>query len=267
MDDPLCANRSLWDEWTEINARSQMYDLPGFLAGRSSLHDLELSEVGDVAGKSLLHLQCHFGMDTLSWARLGAQVTGVDFSPKAVALARKLAAECGQKARFIECSLFDLPDHLDEQFDIVFTSYGVLAWMPDLRRWAEVAARYVKPGGFFYIVELHPIASMFDENDPSLRFVFPYFADGSIECASDGSYSDRSSTTTQKVHYEWCYPLGSVITSLIEASLQIEYLHEFPYTVYEQYTFLETGSDGLYRLPGGAQTLPMLFSLKAVKPG
>ena len=267
MDDQLKANRSLWDEWTEINARSEMYDLPGFLAGRSSLHPLELAEVGAVEGKSLLHLQCHFGMDTLSWARLGAQVTGVDFSPGAISLARKLAAECKLKARFIECSLFDLPQHLDETFDIVFTSYGVLAWMPDLRRWAETAARHVKPGGFFYIVELHPFASMFDENDPALKIVFPYFAEGGVECELGGSYSDRSSTVRQKNHYEWCYPLGEVVTRLIEAGLRIEYLHEFPWTVYDQYTFLEKGSDGLYRLPGGAQTIPLLFSLKAAKPG
>lgn len=263
MDEYLNANRRLWDEWTEINARSEMYNLPGFLAGRNTLHPLIMDEVGDVRGKSLLHLQCHFGMDTLSWARLGAQVTGVDFSPKAISLARRLAGECNLEATFIECNLFDLPQHLDGQFDIVFTSIGVLAWISDLRQWAEVAARYVKPGGFFYILEIHPLAAMFDERDPALKVVCPYFCDAALEFETDGSYADRNAEIQQTKHYEWCYPLGEVVTRLIEAGLRIEFLREVPFTVYEQYLFLEKQADDCYHLPAGTPAIPLLFSLKA----
>ena len=114
-------------------------------------------------GVRVLHLQCHFGMDTLSWARLGASVTGVDYSEQAIRAAGELAAECGLEGRFICCNLYDLPAHLDGQFDIVYTSYGVLCWLPDLREWARIAASYVKPGGFFYIAEFHPFAYVFDD--------------------------------------------------------------------------------------------------------
>ncbi len=166
MDEYRRANQDLWDEYTRINAASSMYDLAGFKAGRNALHPLEIQELGDVRGKSLLHLQCHFGMDTLTWARLGAQVTGVDFAPDAVRLARSLAGELGLAARFIQSDLYDLPNHLDETFDIVFTSYGALTWLSDIPGWAQVAARYVRPGGTFYIAEFHPAACMFsDESD------------------------------------------------------------------------------------------------------
>jgi 2-polyprenyl-3-methyl-5-hydroxy-6-metoxy-1,4-benzoquinol methylase len=134
MDEYRRANQSLWNEYTRINAASRMYDLEGFKAGRNSLKALELGEVGPVAGKRLLHLQCHFGMDTLSWARQGAQVTGIDFSPEAIQLARSLAGELGLPATFINCDLYDLPNHLHETYDVVFTSYGVLTWLSNLPR-------------------------------------------------------------------------------------------------------------------------------------
>src|SRR5919206_2445351 len=158
------SNRSLWDGWTRLHAHSEFYDLAGFKAGRSSLKDIELAEVGDVRGRSLLHLQCHFGQDTLSWARLGAEVTGVDFSTEAIRLARALNEELHIPARFIQSNIYALPDVLDERFDIVFTSYGVLAWLPDLDAWGEIVARYLKPGGFFYIVENHPLTGMVSDD-------------------------------------------------------------------------------------------------------
>jgi SAM-dependent methyltransferase len=167
MDDYLAANRALWDEWTAIHEASSFYDLEGFKAGRSGgsggsggsrLRPYEVAEVGEVGGKSLLHLQCHFGIDTLSWARLGARVTGADFSHRAIELARSIAAELDLDATFVRSDLYDLPSVLDGQFDVVYTSRGVLGWLPDLERWAAVVAHFLRPGGVFYITEIHPVA-------------------------------------------------------------------------------------------------------------
>lgn len=159
-DTGMQANRRHWDELVSIHLRSEFYDVASFVGGRSTLLSIESEEVGDVTDKTLLHLQCHFGMDTLSWARVGATVTGVDFSGEAVKAARRLADEVGlaERASFIESNIYALPDNLSGQFDVVFTSYGVLGWLPDIEGWARVAAHFVKPGGFFYIAEVHPFA-------------------------------------------------------------------------------------------------------------
>ena len=249
----------------KINAGSEMYALETFKAGRSSLHVLELAELGAVSGKSLLHLQCHFGMDTLSWARLGAQVTGVDFSSEGVALARALSQELNIPGRFVCSDLYDLPQNLEGQFDIVYTSYGVLTWLPDLLRWAQVAAHFLKPDGVFYMAEFHPFALVFADDAPELRIGYPYFSDEVITFEVAGSYADCTAETRQKVSYEWAYPLGEVVTSLIEAGLQLEFLHEFPYTVYNMFPFLEKAEDGNWYLPGKAETIPLMFSIRAHK--
>jgi len=266
MDDYLLSNQALWDEWAEINAGSEMYDLEGFKRGRNTLKALEREEVGDVAGKRLLHLQCHFGMDTLSWAKLGAEVTGMDFSPRAVRLAQSLSRELGIPARFICSDLYALPEALDEQFDVVFTSYGVLTWLPDRPRWAQIAARYVKPGGIFYIAEFHPFAMVLNDGpvtQPELHY--PYFDEGMLRFDVQGSYADTTAETVSKVSYEWNYPLGEVVSALIDAGLRVEFLHEWPFTCYQMFPFLVKGEDGLYRLPVGTPSLPLQFSLRAVK--
>lgn len=266
MDEYLNSNRRLWDEWTHINSRSNLYQLEDFKAGANKLNPLEREEVGEVAGKSLLHLQCHFGMDTLSWARLGAQVTGVDFSPEAVKLARQLSAELNIPARFIESDIYQLPEVLDEQFDIVYTSYGVLTWLPDIKRWAEIAASYVRAGGIFYIAEFHPFAWIFDYEAKDLQVRFPYFQEEVGGYEVSGSYADTSAVTETKTSYEWAHPLGEIVTALIQAGLQLEFLHEFPYTVYEQFSFVEKADAHYWQLPGGAQTIPLMFSIRAKKP-
>lgn len=265
MDAFFDANRAQWDELTHINARSALYDLPSFLRGSSSLQAVDLQEVGPVQGKSLLHLQCHFGMDSLSWARMGAVVTGVDFSGEAVALARRLSAECAIPARFIQSNLYDLPDVLDETFDIVYTSYGVLTWLPDLAGWARIAARYLKPGGVFYMAEFHPFAMVFDDNAVPPRVGYPYFYEGPLEFPTTAPYADHTAQVQQPVSYEWAYPLGEVVSSLVNAGLRIQFLHEFDFACYEMFPFLLRGEDGLWRLPPGIPSLPLQFSIRAVK--
>ena len=264
MNEFLENNRSLWNGWTRLHKPSRFYDIERFKAGKSSLEPLELAEVGDVAGKSLLHLQCHFGMDTLSWARLGAQVTGVDFSDEAVRLASALAAELNIPARFVRSNVYDLPQHLgDERFDIVYTSYGVLAWLPDLYAWAEVIAHCLKPGGFFYVVEFHPLFEMLD--DAGARFAYPYFgAPRPLELRATGSYAAREATDFEHEEFNWPHPLSEVINAVVRAGLRLEYVHEFDYVWHAAaYTHLDEFEPGKGRVRGPMGLLPHMFSLRA----
>jgi SAM-dependent methyltransferase len=268
MNEYLEANRRRWDELTPIHARSAFYDLEGLRAGGLTLMPLEREELGDVAGKSLLHLQCHFGLDTLSWARLGARVTGVDFSEAAITLARSLSDELDIGAHFICSSLYDLPTVLAGPFDIVFTSYGVLCWLPDLNRWAEVIAHFLRPGGAFYIAEIHPFAMVFyDEDDAEdLEVFYPYFhTTEPLRFEEEGSYAAPEAQVVHKVTYEWQHGLGDVVNSLISAGLRIEFLHEFPYACERMFPFLRQDREGWWRLEGHPGSIPMTFSLKATK--
>ena len=141
MDERMEANRKHWDESVRVHVASKTYDVERFLSARKGrLKPIELEELGDVRGRSLLHLQCHFGLDTLSWAMEGANVTGIDFSEPAVKEARRLAGETGLDARFVVSNVYELPENLDGEFDFVFTSYGALNWLPDMTKWAEVVA-------------------------------------------------------------------------------------------------------------------------------
>ena len=270
MSEYINANRKLWNAWTKIHETSDFYGNESFKAGRNSLKSIELEELGDVRGKSLLHLQCHFGQDTLSWARLGAIVTGVDLSDEAIMLAQSLAAELHLDARFVCSNLYELPKVLDEQFDIVFTSYGVLAWLSDLDRWGQIVAHYLKPGGTFYIVELHPISVTLDDwsDEPGLRIRYPYFHTKEPMEFDDGiSYADPDPANAEKLtNYQWNYGMGEVINALIGAGLIIEFVHEFPMTGHLHLPFMQKDDDGWYRLPEGMPEIPFLFSIRAAKP-
>lgn len=267
MDQYLLQNQAHWNDLVPIHERSAFYDVEGFRAGRCTLKSIEREEVGDVAGKSLLHLQCHFGMDTLSWARLGARVTGVDFSAPAIQRARALARELGIEARFVHSDLYSLPEGLDGTFDIVFTSYGVLCWLPDLTRWAAVIARFLRPGGTFYIVEGHPAADLFDDTRDilPLQVAYAYFHDEPLRWDEDGSYADRDARVEHTVTYEWTHGLGDVVSALAGAGLRIEFLHEFPFSMYRKLPGMEEHEDGFWWLNGGERLAPFLFSLKATK--
>jgi 2-polyprenyl-3-methyl-5-hydroxy-6-metoxy-1,4-benzoquinol methylase len=256
------ANRALWDAWTEVHERAAFYDVDGFRAGRSTLNSIELEELGDVAGKALLHLQCHFGLDTLSLARLGARVTGVDFSERAIALARSLAAETALEAEFVLSNIYDLPAVLDREFDIVFTSYGVLPWLPDLTGWARLVHRYLKPGGVFCLVEIHPIAGALDE-EGELRH--PYFHSAEpLRWETQGSYADRGAAVA-KTSDEWVHSVGDVVNALLGAGLGIESLREHPYVPYPCYPWLEQAEPGRWMLRGRPYTIPLTFSVRARK--
>ena len=262
-------NRAHWDEVVPIHVASDFYDVASFKAGESKLKPVELAELGDVRGKTLLHLQCHFGLDTLSWAREGAIVTGIDFSEPAIAQARALASELSIPARFIVTNVYDAPSVLDEQFDIVFTSYGVLGWLPDIARWAQVGAHFVKPGGTFYIAEFHPVSNVFDESPgiDGLYVKYPYFSlPEPFKDDTGNDYADPTSKLQHATTYWFPHSLGEVVTALIDAGLRIDHLHEFPFSTYQFLPFTARQPDGTVRLTQHDGCIPLLYSIKATKP-
>jgi len=264
----LTGNRDHWNEITPIHVNSTFYDVESFKAGQSSLKILERTEIGDVSGKTILHLQCHFGLDTLSLARLGSEVTGVDFSEAAIAEARHLSDQSGIPATFICSNLYDTPNVLAKKFDMVFTSYGVLTWLPDLRAWAQIISGYLEVGGVFYMAEIHPFTQVFynEEDATNLQVSHSYFHDTKPEYYQPaGSYADRSAEVTRP-SFQWTHSLSDIMNALISAGLTIEFLHEFPFTVYQQFPFMELDSEGWWRLGEKDNTIPLLFSMKAFKP-
>jgi SAM-dependent methyltransferase len=267
MNQYLRANQALWNTWTRYHVESTFYDVEGFKAGQQRLDAIELAGVGDVTGKPFLHLQCHFGLDTLAWARQGATVTGVDFSEEAIKTARTLAKEMGLAATFIHSDLYDLPRHLAGQFDIVFTSYGVLGWLPDLEGWARVIAHFLRPGGIFYIVEVHPVALLFDERrqDAELRLLYPYFQGPEpIRDEQDGSYAVPEAPI-RSVSYVWIHPVAKIIGSLLRAGLRIESFEEYPFVRWAVFPWMERRADGWWQLPSARESIPLMFSLRARK--
>lgn len=268
MDPHLEANRARWDALVPVHAASRFYDVEGFLQGRCALLPYERDALaGEVAGRSMVHLQCHFGLDTLSWARRGARVTGVDFSPVAIQRATELAREAGLEARFVETEVTQAHEALGgETFDLVFTSWGVLGWLPDLRAWGRAVAALLKPGGTFYIVETHPTAWLFEGPDLERRYGYFYESEPIVE-ESPGTYADRDAEIGPQRRYSWIYELGQVVTVLLEAGLVIDALNEHDGTCSAIYPTLLKGDDGLFRQPEGALSLPLSFSLRARRPG
>jgi SAM-dependent methyltransferase len=271
VDEALRKNRELWDAWTKIHVDSAFYDVPSFRDGARPIRlaDYERVEVGTVEGRTLLHLQCHFGLDTLSWARLGATATGMDFSEEAIAAARALAAELGIAATFIASDLYRLPEVLDHQFDIVYTSRGVLGWLPDIAAWGRIAAQFVRPGGFLYVTEIHPVANVFENEGVApgeLRLAYPYWSHPDpLRFDVKGSYADPDAPTEGLVEYGWSHSLGEIVTALVDAGLRLEFLHEFDFVSWPV-DFLVQGDDDRWRLPNGVKgSLPLFFSLKATK--
>lgn len=264
----LAANQRRWEQLTSEHEKSPFYDLAGFKAGKDRLRSIEVTELGDVSNKTLLHLQCHFGMDTLAWARRGAIVTGVDFSQKAITLARSLSEELKLPAKFVRSDIYQLPDVLSGEYDIVFTSYGILHGLPALKQWGEVIAHYLKPGGIFYIVEDHPMFRVFRPKPAGeLRAERSYFfKEEPQRIEITGSYATENEGAAS-IQYVWDHSLAEIINSLIEAGLRLEFLHEFPFAARAKFPFMEQGEDGWWRLPPPQHgTIPFLFSLQARKP-
>ena len=255
-------NKATWNEKVNIHAKSDMYDLEAFKKGKNSLMPYELKALGNVDGKSLLHLQCHFGQDTLSWSRLGAKCVGVDLSDAGIELAKGLNAELQLDASFVCCNVLDTSKHIDKTFDIVFTSYGVIGWLPDLKPWGNMIAERLKQGGTFYMVEFHPIIWMFDYTDDNPVMKYAYKQDEVIYEEYEGTYADKASKMISK-EYGWNHGLGEVVNALTEAGLRIEYLNEYNESPYDVLPDLVKTESGMYARKD--PLYPLIFELKAVK--
>ncbi len=264
-------NRTSWNMRTAVHKASSFYDLESFKKGRTSLNEIELKAMGDVKGKSMLHLQCHFGMDTLSWAREGAMVTGVDLSDEAILLANEINDELKLAATFVCSNIYDLPavevagfsGKKDAScFDLVFTAYGTIGWLPDLDRWAGIIAHFLKPGGTFYMVDFHPTLWMMDENFQHIKY--DYFNTSVIAEENSGTYTDRNAPI-KSMEYTWNHPFSEIVGALLNNGLSIIEMKEFPYSPYNCFNNLEQGTDKMWRIINMDEKMPMLYSIKAVK--
>lgn len=260
-------NRDWWDERVPTHAKSKFYDLKSFRKGRDDLRPFEAGELGvDPAGLDLLHLQCHLGTDTLSWARRGARVVGLDFSEPAIESARALAADIGlaDQSEFVHSNVFDAVEALGGRtFDVVYTGIGALTWLPDIGRWAEVASALVKPGGVLYVVEIHPFLWPFgDTDEPKLQF--PYFGDVESPDAA-GSYTDRNLETKHNHVFEHNWSMGPVISAVVNVGLTVELVGEHEIGMEQKWPFMIRDKNGHWVMPNDRPSIPQLWSLRARK--
>ena len=255
-------NKQSWNKRTASHITSDFYDVDGFLKGKTSLNSIELNELGDVKGKSVLHLQCHFGQDTISFGRMGANVTGVDLSDKAIESANDLAEKANIEATFICCDIYDLPNHLNEKFDIVYTSYGTIGWLPDIEKWAEIVSTFLKPNGTFIFAEFHPVVWMFDDNFNEVKYKYSN-SDAIIEMES-GTYADK----TADIHQEcitWNHGIGEVMSSLLKNNIEIKSFKEYDYSPYDCFSGTIEFETGKYRIEKLGDKIPMVYSIVGKK--
>ena len=262
MKSSFVINKRWWNKAAPIHLRSQLYNLKDFQKGKTSLQEIEVKELGNVRRKKLLHLLCHIGMDTLSLARKGAVVTGVDLSDESISIAKKLSLENKIPARFISSNVYNLEKHLNGKFDIVYMSYGVLNWLPDLNKLAKVINHFLKNGGSFYIVEVHPFTNLLTYD---FKLEYKYFKKGPYADTSSGTYTDWNAKINGKT-IEWSHTISEFINVLLSVGLKIEYVHEFPFTMYDQFPgFMKRNNKGQYFLKNKKIEIPLLFSIKATK--
>lgn len=236
--------------------------MESFRKGKNSLNQIELELLGDVHGKSILHLQCHFGQDSISLSRMGAKVMGVDLADKAIDNARQIAKELGCDTQFICCDIYELKQHLDKKFDIVFTSYGAIGWLPDLNRWAALVEHFLNPGGKLVFAEFHPVVWMFDDDFEKIGY--NYFNTGAIVESESGSYADREAPIEQ-AYVMWNHSLGEVIGSLLKQGLSLESFQEYDYSPYKCFKHTNEFQSGRYRIKHLDNKIPMVYALSALK--
>lgn len=255
----LNINRNAWNWRTEQHVNSRFYDVEGFLNGKNSLKEIESKLLGDVRGKTLLHLQCHFGQDTLSLARLGANAVGVDLSDTAIEKAKELNTQLGLNAEFLCCDVYDSPRRIDRKFDIVFTSYGVLGWLPDMDRWASVVGHFLKPGGKIVLVEFHPIVWMLDETLTKIEYAYdspkPIIETG-------GTYTETTDNSRHET-VTWNHGLGDVVSSLISYGIEMEQLVEYDYSPYDIFQGGTESEPDRFRVLNGK--IPLVYAVKGRK--
>lgn len=269
LDEFRKTNLDNWNDRTGIHAKSELYDLASYISDPERISDVvrfDLPDLGDVSGKSLLHLQCHIGTDTLSLARLGANVTGVDFSPEAIETARQLSADCGTPGRFEIAELYDTPNVIDDQFDVVYTGVGALMWLPDIANWGRVVSAMLKPGGTFFIRDFHPMLWTIDDerDDDELVVKYPYFETPAIRFESEFTYSDGD-RLRNSVNFEWNHGIGEIVMALIDNGLKLELLREHKFAESQNLPCLVPAEGDHWKLPHGEDRVPLMYSIRAVK--
>ncbi|MCF6241682.1 MAG: class I SAM-dependent methyltransferase [Bacteroidales bacterium] len=256
-------NKLLWNKRTEFHLKSDFYNNEDFINGKSSLNQIELDLLGNIQDKNILHLQCHFGQDTISLARMGAKVTGIDFSEKAIEAGIKLAQTTNtHNIEFICCDLYKLPKFLNKRFDIVFTSYGTIAWLPDINKWANIVARYLKTGGKFVFAEFHPIVWIFDNKFE--KIIYNYTKSDAIIETETGTYADKKANiAVQSIN--WNHSLSETINSLIVNKINIEQFNEFDYSPYNCFNNTVEVAPNKFMIKGLEKKIPLTYSILGIK--
>lgn len=262
MENYLEINKNSWNAKVDTHLKSDFYFVDEFLKGRTSLNSIELELLENINGKSILHLQCHFGQDSISLSRMGANVTGIDLSDKAIKAAKDLAQKAGTDTHFICTDLYNLQNVLDQKFDIVFTSYGTIGWLPDLEKWAKIINHFLKPGGKFIMAEFHPVVWMFDDDFEGVKY--NYFNEKPIVETYEGTYADQSAGIVQE-YVMWNHSLAEVLQSLIQNDIQIKNFREFDWSPYPCFKHIEEFEKGKWRITKFGNKLPLIFALSAQK--
>lgn len=258
----IALNKNAWNNKTEVHIASNFYDMIGFLEGKSTLNSIELELLGDISNKKILHLQCHFGQDTMTFARMGAQATGIDFSEKAIEKATEFSKQLNLDTTFICCDIYEAPKYLKDQFDIVFTSYGTIGWLPDLDKWATVVSQFLKPGGQFIMADFHPVVWMYD-NDFKEVF-YSYFNIEPIVEDESGTYADRYSEIEAKT-ITWNHPISETLNALITNGIELNSFNEYDYSPYNCFNNTEEFEPNKFRIKTFENKIPMVYSIKGTK--
>lgn len=251
-------NKQTWNNKVDVHVVSDFYELENFMNGKNTLPQTDLVALGDVKGKSILHLQCHFGQDSLSLARLGAKVTGVDFSDKAIQKAKELNTQLGLDAEFICCDVYETLEHITQQYDIIYTSYGTIGWLPDLDKWSNVISKALKPSGKFVFFEFHPVIWMYDDNFEEV--FYNYFKSEPIKEEFTGTYANKNSEIVNKT-ISWNHSLSEVFQALLKQNISIEHFEEFNYSNYNCFSHTEEFEPGKFRIQKFENKIPMMYSI------
>jgi SAM-dependent methyltransferase len=272
MDEFIAANRMNWADRAKLHSTDTtgMYSIAKVIAGGDSLHAIEAGEVGDVAGRRLVHLQCHIGLDTISLASRGALATGLDFSDEAIEAARGFARRAGREVRFVQSDIYDAPVALGKTYEIAYVTWGAIYWLPDIFRWAKVVADLLEPGGFLYLAESHPATLCLEQIEGRLVPHYAWRTARDVPIVTDEpiTYTGDARPLTHTRTYEWIHPLSEIVTALMQAGLTLAWLHEHELLPYRLFPMMEPDElPALFRLPDSQPRLALSFSLKATKRG
>lgn len=258
----LHRNRTAWEKKVEFDVLSEYYDVNGFLEGKNILDNLESKGLGAVKNKRILHLQCYFGLETLTLARMGASVTGLDFCHNAISMANNLKAKTGLNADFICADVYDASKILNSKFDLVFSSYGSICWLPDLSKWVENIFSLLKPGGSFFLIDFHPLLISFNLlQNKSIKYSY-FNIEDPVKLIRTGTYANLNANI-KTTEYNWNHSIGELVSTFIKQGMHIQDFKEYPYIPLDAFPGLVKEIDGYNHVYN--DLFPILFSLKASK--